>query len=245
MAARTNLARVLTSLTARTPNSGSGTRCSDPLGTLHKFSGSYSSAAVAAEESEMTGSRYMGSERLGVKDYEDYRRSLYGEITHKAVLVDAVGTLVVPSQPMAEVGSLSISILLSPDMEMQWVQFLVPVWMHGRRGLVFLFNSNLCIYFSNLMPTPLSFSFTVDVLMFWILIAIEFILLLYCRYIERLGRSMECSIQRMKFYTDTEELMVSLGVNLGSGAYHFQFQFTKLIILFWFVVYNVYYAHIK
>ncbi|KAJ6852499.1 rhythmically expressed protein isoform X1 [Iris pallida] len=37
------------------------------------------------------------------KEYEEYRRSLYGEITHKAVLVDAVGTLVVPSQPMAQI----------------------------------------------------------------------------------------------------------------------------------------------
>lgn len=38
-----------------------------------------------------------------VKDYEDYRRNLYGGLTHKALLVDAVGTLVVPSQPMAQV----------------------------------------------------------------------------------------------------------------------------------------------
>lgn len=39
------------------------------------------------------------------KDYEEYRRALYGGITHKAVLVDAVGTLFVPSQPMAQVKS--------------------------------------------------------------------------------------------------------------------------------------------
>ena len=45
----------------------------------------------------------MGLEIFGAKDYEDYRRSLYGDITHKALLVDAVGTLVVPSQPMAQV----------------------------------------------------------------------------------------------------------------------------------------------
>lgn len=38
-----------------------------------------------------------------VKDYEDYRRNLYGGLTHKALLVDAVGTLVVPSQPMAQI----------------------------------------------------------------------------------------------------------------------------------------------
>lgn len=44
----------------------------------------------------------------GLKDYEEYRRAMYGDITHRALLVDAVGTLVVPSQPMAQV-FLSIS----------------------------------------------------------------------------------------------------------------------------------------
>jgi REG-2-like HAD superfamily hydrolase len=39
----------------------------------------------------------------GAKDYLDYRRSRYGEITHKALLVDAVGTLLIPSQPMAQI----------------------------------------------------------------------------------------------------------------------------------------------
>lgn len=47
---------------------------------------------------------YSSEAAVAVKDYEEYRRALYGEITHKAVLVDAVGTLVVPSQPMAQVG---------------------------------------------------------------------------------------------------------------------------------------------
>lgn len=61
----------------------------------------YSSAAVVADES-FESSAYL-------KDYADYRRSLYGEITHKALLVDAVGTLVLPSQPMAQVLSLPIS----------------------------------------------------------------------------------------------------------------------------------------
>ena len=52
-----------------------------------------------------TTSRFHSTEAAAVaRDYEEYRRSLYGEITHKAVLVDAVGTLVVPSQPMAQVG---------------------------------------------------------------------------------------------------------------------------------------------
>ncbi|KAI6696908.1 hypothetical protein NL676_017027 [Syzygium grande] len=60
-------------------------------------------AAVAPSEPEMVGSRSLGMEIFGVKEYEDYRRSLYGGITHKALLVDAVGTLVVPSQPMAQI----------------------------------------------------------------------------------------------------------------------------------------------
>eukprot|EP00258_Populus_trichocarpa_P027071 XP_024443090.1 uncharacterized protein LOC7458927 isoform X3 [Populus trichocarpa] len=47
--------------------------------------------------------KYSTSAATVVKDYEDYRKSLYGDITHKALLVDAVGTLVVPSQPMAQI----------------------------------------------------------------------------------------------------------------------------------------------
>ncbi|KFK36972.1 hypothetical protein AALP_AA4G196200 [Arabis alpina] len=31
--------------------------------------------------------------------YKDYRRSLYGEFTYKGLLVDVVGTLLVPAQP--------------------------------------------------------------------------------------------------------------------------------------------------
>ncbi|XP_028766687.1 haloacid dehalogenase-like hydrolase domain-containing protein 3 [Neltuma alba] len=103
MATRTKLARVLPALSTRTPNSRSGSGCFHQLGALQKLSSSYTSAALAAEESETMGSRRMGLEAFGVKDYEDYRKSRYGDITHKAVLVDAVGTLVVPSQPMAEI----------------------------------------------------------------------------------------------------------------------------------------------
>ncbi|PKA53702.1 N-acylneuraminate-9-phosphatase [Apostasia shenzhenica] len=40
---------------------------------------------------------------VGAKEYLDYRRSLYGDITYRALLVDAVGTLLVPSQPMAQI----------------------------------------------------------------------------------------------------------------------------------------------
>ncbi|KAH7557140.1 hypothetical protein JRO89_XS11G0058200 [Xanthoceras sorbifolium] len=60
-------------------------------------------SASAAKEAEAVGSRGMGLEILGVKEYMDYRRALYGDITHKALLVDAVGTLLVPSQPMAQI----------------------------------------------------------------------------------------------------------------------------------------------
>ena len=72
-----------------------GSMRSDPF--YCSFSSSSSAAAVAPQRDPI------GLEVLGVKDYEDYRRSLYGEITHKALLVDAVGTLLAPSQPMAQV----------------------------------------------------------------------------------------------------------------------------------------------
>ncbi|MED6207823.1 hypothetical protein PIB30_039288 [Stylosanthes scabra] len=43
------------------------------------------------------------AETEALKDYADYRRSVYGNITHKALLVDVVGTLVIPSQPMTQI----------------------------------------------------------------------------------------------------------------------------------------------
>uniref|UniRef100_A0A5B7A4Q8 Putative haloacid dehalogenase-like hydrolase domain-containing protein 3 n=1 Tax=Davidia involucrata TaxID=16924 RepID=A0A5B7A4Q8_DAVIN len=104
MASRAKVTRVLSSLTHRTPSFISGS-CSngvtpnirvDPFGGSRSFSTSASAAATL--DSDVLGSRL-----LGLKDYEDYRRALYGGITHKALLVDAVGTLVVPSQPMAQI----------------------------------------------------------------------------------------------------------------------------------------------
>ncbi|GMN33330.1 hypothetical protein TIFTF001_046691 [Ficus carica] len=59
------------------------------------------------------GLRHLEWEIPGVEDYVEYRRSLYGEINHKALLVDAVGTPVVPSQPMAQIGLRLKSVLLS------------------------------------------------------------------------------------------------------------------------------------
>lgn len=74
-----------------------------------KFFASSVTAAATTEEVPMdTMSSSMdtlnGSRLFGlVKEYEDYRRALYGGLTHKALLVDAVGTLVLPSQPMAQI----------------------------------------------------------------------------------------------------------------------------------------------
>ncbi|CAN6444060.1 unnamed protein product [Victoria cruziana] len=42
-------------------------------------------------------------EALWLKDYFDYRKSVYGEVTHRALLVDVVGTLIVPAQPTAQI----------------------------------------------------------------------------------------------------------------------------------------------
>ncbi|KAJ9184977.1 hypothetical protein P3X46_004659 [Hevea brasiliensis] len=99
MATRTKLTSLLSSLVNNKSNkilisAKSGTRSSGFA--LH-------SSSAAAADPDVVGARGVGLQIMGVKDYEDYRRSLYGEITHKALLVDAVGTLVVPSQPMAQI----------------------------------------------------------------------------------------------------------------------------------------------
>lgn len=93
MAATKNLklVRVLSSLVQLKPTAR------NEIGSIRHAS---SVATAAAPSPELRGS---GIEFYGLKDYEDYRRSLYGGITHKALLVDAVGTLVIPSQPMAQV----------------------------------------------------------------------------------------------------------------------------------------------
>ncbi|XP_065857384.1 uncharacterized protein [Euphorbia lathyris] len=92
-AARTKLTGVFSIFaksTKKTWNSSSSASCPGLLAR-------YSSIAAAAEPD------VVGLEILGAKDYVDYRRSLYGDITHKALLVDAVGTLLIPSQPMAQI----------------------------------------------------------------------------------------------------------------------------------------------
>lgn len=95
---RSRTARLLSSITHKPTSSINGKLCPlknqpDPV----SGSGSFSSSAANSE--------VMNSSRLvGWKGYEEYRRALYGgDITHKALLVDAVGTLVIPSQPMAQI----------------------------------------------------------------------------------------------------------------------------------------------
>lgn len=103
MAMRTKIYRLLRSVTHKSAsgnfsNNGPVRRNRfGPIGGFALFS-SYS----------LDNSEVLASSRLvGWKGYEEYRRALYGgNITHKALLVDAVGTLVIPSQPMARVCSL-------------------------------------------------------------------------------------------------------------------------------------------
>lgn len=48
-----------------------------------------------------------GWELSAAREYYDYRKSIYGDVTHRALLVDAVGTLVVPAQPTAQVSTVA------------------------------------------------------------------------------------------------------------------------------------------
>lgn len=100
---RTKTARLLSSITHK-PSLQNTTSINGNLAHFKNQpdpvsrSGSFSSSSAANSE-------VMNSSRLvGWKGYEEYRRALYGgNITHKALLVDAVGTLVIPSQPMAQI----------------------------------------------------------------------------------------------------------------------------------------------
>ncbi|XP_058202409.1 uncharacterized protein LOC131316906 [Rhododendron vialii] len=83
---------------SRSGSCGNGVRAEFLVDRFGVSGGSFYYSAAVPVESDLVGSRLFGS-----KDYEDYRRALYGCITHKALLVDAVGTLVVPSQPMAQI----------------------------------------------------------------------------------------------------------------------------------------------
>ncbi|GJN10799.1 hypothetical protein PR202_ga28923 [Eleusine coracana subsp. coracana] len=64
-------------------------------------------ATAAAEVAEVGAAAPMAAgvarwEPMGAREYYDYRRAIYGDITHKAILVDAAGTLLAPTEPMAQ-----------------------------------------------------------------------------------------------------------------------------------------------
>ncbi|OIS97796.1 PREDICTED: haloacid dehalogenase-like hydrolase domain-containing protein 3 [Nicotiana attenuata] len=101
MAARTRITRALCNLTHKPKlqvvvGNGPDGIWADPIGSSVS---SFSTSAAVQSPVEESPSRLFGL----VKEYEDYRRALYGGLTHKALLVDAVGTLVIPSQPMAQI----------------------------------------------------------------------------------------------------------------------------------------------
>jgi len=60
---------------------------------------------TAAEVAAAAGPGAARWELMGAREYYDYRRAIYGDITHKAILVDAAGTLLAPTEPMAQVRS--------------------------------------------------------------------------------------------------------------------------------------------
>ncbi|WVZ56967.1 hypothetical protein U9M48_007424, partial [Paspalum notatum var. saurae] len=62
-----------------------------------------SSTAEAARERGKEKEEGTGWELSAAREYYDYRKSIYGDVTHRALLVDAVGTLLVPAQPTAQV----------------------------------------------------------------------------------------------------------------------------------------------
>lgn len=102
MALRIKTARFLSSITHK-PSLQNTTSINGKLSSFKNqpdpFCGSGSFSSSAANSEVMNSSRL-----VGWKGYEEYRRALYGgNITHKALLVDAVGTLVIPSQPMAQI----------------------------------------------------------------------------------------------------------------------------------------------
>ncbi|CAI9099665.1 OLC1v1036522C2 [Oldenlandia corymbosa var. corymbosa] len=84
---------------------GEGLLAARGLGSSVSLFSSSAAAAVEPEETHLNSTTTPVETRLFgmLKDYEEYRRALYGGLTHKALFVDAVGTLVVPSQPMAQI----------------------------------------------------------------------------------------------------------------------------------------------
>ena len=246
MATRTKLPRLL--------SSGSRSPLSGRLGAMR------SSTSAAPVES-----RPVGLGMLGLKDYEDYRRSLYGEITHKALLVDAAGTLLVPSQPMAQV-CLSLSHSQTHVLYVCrdalafffhvwdfwvcgslcacvgclgfWVFFVVEQWI-GLLGSKWTFVWVQLNGFLGFHGFSLFFSFVWSIFYEFCLVdltSLSFSLCMLCyRFTGRLGRSMGWSSQRMWYWTDTEGLIASLGVDLVSGLFQF-FSPLSIFVLGYLVV---------
>lgn len=98
---------------------------------LSRWISSASSSSAVVAEDESGGLYGLGSV---LKEYEDYRRSLYGEITHKALLVDAVGTLLVPAQPTAQVCLKSL-VLCDSMIEQMLHMFILALWFENFRIL--------------------------------------------------------------------------------------------------------------
>uniref|UniRef100_A0A8R7TV76 Uncharacterized protein n=1 Tax=Triticum urartu TaxID=4572 RepID=A0A8R7TV76_TRIUA len=65
--------------------------------------GSSASAAAAEAPEAVVGAGGARWEPMGAREYYDYRRAIYGDITHKAILVDAAGTILAPTESMAQV----------------------------------------------------------------------------------------------------------------------------------------------
>ncbi|KAF7083612.1 hypothetical protein CFC21_087382 [Triticum aestivum] len=65
--------------------------------------GSSVPAAVAEAPKAVVGAGGARWEPMGAWEYYDYRRAIYGDITHKAILVDAAGTILAPTESMAQV----------------------------------------------------------------------------------------------------------------------------------------------
>lgn len=76
------------------------------------------SSAAETERERRRGTEREEEEERGrwelsvAREYYDYRKSIYGDVTHRALLVDAVGTLVVPAQPTAQVSAIFRSLPL-------------------------------------------------------------------------------------------------------------------------------------
>nr|XP_020173193.2 uncharacterized protein LOC109758739 [Aegilops tauschii subsp. strangulata] len=66
-------------------------------------SGSSAPAAATEAPEAVVGAGGARWEPMGTREYYEYRRAIYGDITHKAILVDAAGTLLAPTEPMAQV----------------------------------------------------------------------------------------------------------------------------------------------